>query len=108
MNKKELKAKWEKAKQWCKDHKTEILMVATCGVVGGISAGSGYKKGWKDGVDKCEDYMYEHAAVLTLKEPITPRDLMNDEAIARAHDNKVDGAADRLDTPIKEVMFWFD
>ena len=107
MNKKKLKSKFEEAKLWCKDHGAEILMIATTTVVGGIVAGRGYKKGWNDAIDKCIDMMDKSTATLALKAPLTPRDLMSEESIKKTIDNKEDGAADCLDKPIKEIMFWF-
>lgn len=107
MNKKKLKEKLSKAKSWCKDHGTGILCIVTSSIIGGIVAGKGYKKGWNDAIDKCINTMDENTATLALKEPITPRDLMSEESIKKTIDNKEDGAADCLDKPVKEIMFWF-
>lgn len=112
MNKKELKAKFNKAKQWCKDHKTELLMILGNGIAGGIiagvSSGNGYKRGWNDALDKCEEYTDKHCAWTTPLTNLTPRDFMNDDAIKRTYENKKEGAVDKLDKPIKEIQFWFD
>lgn len=96
MNKRELKAKFAKAKKWCKEHQTELVMVLTGGIAAGIATGRGYKKGWNDAFD----------AFLQPTEPITPRDLMRDDAIKKTIERGE--ASDRLDAPIKEIQFWFD
>jgi hypothetical protein len=112
MNKKELKAKWESVKQWCKDHKTELLVILGNGIAGGVIAGvsssNGYKKGWNDALDKCEEHMDKQCAWTTPLTNVTPRDFMDDDAIKRTYENKEDGAVDKLDKPIKEIQFWFD
>jgi hypothetical protein len=106
MNKRELKAKFAKAKKWCKEHQTELVMVLTGGIAAGIATGKGYKKGWNDAFDKWENHVDEHCAFLQPTEPITPRDLMRDDAIKKTIERGE--ASDRLDTPIKEIQFWFD
>lgn len=102
MNKKELKAKFNKAKKWCKEHQTELVMV----LIGGIATGRGYKKGWNDAFDKLDKHLDEHCAFLQPTETITPRDIMRDDAIAKTIERGE--ASDRLDKPIKEIQFWFD
>ena len=103
MNKKELKAKWEKAKRWCKGHKTELLVILSSGIAGGIAAGGGYKKGWKDACDACDDYA-EHHMVRILGEPATPRDVFCDDDIKKIE--RTGKATELLDKPI--AGFWFD
>ena len=106
MNKKELKAKLNKAKNWCKEHQTELVMVLTGGIAAGIATGRGYKKGWNDAFDKLDKHLDEHCAFLQPTENITPRDFMRADAIAKTIERGE--ASDRLDKPIKEIQFWFD
>lgn len=105
MNKKELKAKWESVKQWCKDHKGELIMIATCGVVGGITAGGGYKKGWKDALSACDNYAQANSAEFHFPETVTARDLLDEAGVQKTID---EGAESALDKPIKYAQLWFD
>ena len=106
MNRKELKAKFTKAMNWCKEHQTELVMILTGGIAASIASGRSYKKGWDAALDKWGNHVDEHCAFLQPTEQITPRDIMRDDAIAKTIERGE--ASDRLDKPIKEIQFWFD
>ena len=95
-----------------KENLKEFYEKRKCAIIGGAFAGIGCLIGWKAGylkgaddiVKKLSKEYAKRCCYLELKNIVTPRDLMDDETIARTIEH---GAKEFLDKPIKAIDFWF-